>query len=31
MSPVCSGKGVKYNNECLARCAGAKVIKACDA
>jgi len=29
MAPVCNGKGMKFDNECLAKCSGAKVIKAC--
>jgi hypothetical protein len=28
-APVCNGKGVKFDNECLAKCSGAQVIKAC--
>lgn len=28
-APVCNGKGMKFDNECLAKCSGAKVIAAC--
>jgi hypothetical protein len=29
LAPVCNGKGQKFDNECLAKCSGAKVIKEC--
>jgi len=28
-APVCNGKGAKFDNECLAKCSGAKLIQAC--